>query len=219
MVKENSELKIYTDPFSSHSTSQPRAYVNMVMVTFIVPPASSSPDVTFTTQDLPLDNKPSPLYIPTCINGNIVTRVLIDPVNHVNIFNKETLVLNSLQKEKYGETRSTIHTHNGMNLKHYGPITLSILVGPRTIDIVFNVIPESDLFKVKLGIPWLDSMNGVTFIIHKCIKFSHEAVMHVVHDIRYQPLVSHGGYTLYHIWPSSVSLLPLRPNLQELCEV
>lgn len=72
-----------------------------------------------------------------------------------------------------------------MSCKPYGLITLSIPVGPRTVDIVFDVIPESNLFRVKLGIPWLDSMNGVISIIHKFLKFSHEGDMHVVNDIRY----------------------------------
>lgn len=37
--------------------------------------------------------------------------------------------------------------------------------------------------------------------------------MHVVHDIGYQPLVSHGGYSLDHFWPSPVGLLPPRTYL------
>lgn len=223
VAKENSELQIYTDPFPSHSAnmiidptnfaSQLEAYVNMVTVTSTVSPAPGLPDITFTTQDLPLNNKPSPLYILARINGNIVTRVLIDPTICVNVINEETLVLKSLQKEKYEDTRSTIRTHIGMNLKPYGLITLSVLVGPRIIDTVFDVIPESGLFRVKLGIPWLASMNGVASVIHKCLKFSHKGVVHVVHDIGYQPLVSRGGYSLDHFWPSSVGPLPSRIDL------
>lgn len=140
VVKENSELQIYTDPFSSHfanliidpsdSTTQPSAYVNMVMITPSIGPEIGSPDVTFTLQDMPLNHKPSPLYILARLNGNIVTVVLVDPVSLVNVITKETLWLNSLQRE-YKETKSTIHTHDGISLKSYGSIILSVLVGPR----------------------------------------------------------------------------------------
>lgn len=51
--------------------------------------------------------------------------------------------------------------HDDLFILPYGSITLSIIVGPRIVDTTFNVIPESDLFRVKLGIPWLDSMNGI----------------------------------------------------------
>lgn len=97
------------DPFWSHSTNmiiyptdsipQPKAYVNMVMVTSTIPPTPSFPNITFTTQDIPLKNKPSPLYILTHVNGNIVMGVLIDPMSCVNVITKETLLLNSLQKK------------------------------------------------------------------------------------------------------------------------
>lgn len=54
----NNELQIYMDPFLSHyanmvidptdSVTQPKAYVNMVMVTSTAPPAPDSRDITFT---------------------------------------------------------------------------------------------------------------------------------------------------------------------------
>lgn len=91
VVKENSELQMYTDPFMSHSASmivdpidsfsQPEAYVNMVTVTSTAQLATGSLDVRFTLQDLPLNNKPSPPYILTRLNGNIVTGVLVDPAS------------------------------------------------------------------------------------------------------------------------------------------
>lgn len=131
----------------------------------------------------------------------------------MNVITEETLWLNSFHGKEYEETKSTICTHDGLSLKPYGSITLSILVGLRAIDIVFNVIPESDLFRMKLGIPWLASMNGIAFIIHKCLKFSHEGVVHVMHDTRYQPLVSCGGYSLNHFWPTPIGPLPPRIDL------
>lgn len=111
--------------------------------------------------------------------------VLVDPMSRVNVITKDTLWLNSLHRKEYEENKSTIRTHDDLSLKPYGSINLSILVGPRPIDTIFNVIPKSDMFRMKLGIPWLASINGITFIIHKCLKFSHEGVVHVVHDTGY----------------------------------
>lgn len=76
--------------------TQPEAYVNMVMVISTALPAPGSSDITFTLQDFPLNNKPSPLYILAHLNGNIVTGVLVDPASRVNDITEETLVLNSL---------------------------------------------------------------------------------------------------------------------------
>lgn len=195
VAKVNSELQIYTSPFPSHffimiinpsnSTTWLQAYVNMVTVIPTTQPMPDSPNMIFMSQDLPLNNKPSPLYIPACLKGNIVTGVLVDPVRRVNVIIKETLWLNSLHRKEYEEKKSTICMNNGLFLKLYSSITSSVLVGPRVVDTVFDVILESDLFKMKLGIPWLASMNGITSIIHKYLKFSHEGDVYVLHDTRY----------------------------------
>lgn len=95
------------------------------------------------------------------------------------------LWINSLQREEYEEANSTTHTHNGLSLKPYGSITLFILVGPRAMHTTFDVILEFDLFRMKLGVPWLASMNMIAFVIHKCLKFSHEGVVLFLHDTRY----------------------------------
>lgn len=56
-------------------------------------------------------------------------------------------------------------------------------------------------------------MNGISFVIHKCLKFSHEGVVHIVHGTGYQPLVSHGEYSLDHFWPSLAGSFPLRMDI------
>lgn len=94
--------------------------------------------------------------------------------------------------------RSIIHTHDGLFLAPYGSITIFILVGPKALDTTFDVMSKSDLFRVNFSIPLLASMNGISFVNHKHLKFSHKGIVHVVHDTKYHPLVSYGGYSLDH---------------------
>lgn len=103
----------------------------------------------------------------------------------MNVITEKMLWLNSLQREEYEETKSTICMHDGISLKSYGSITLSILVGFRAVNKIFDVVSEYDFFRVKLGIPWINFMNKIASIIHKCLKFTHEGFVHVMHDIGY----------------------------------
>lgn len=74
--------------------------------------------------------------------------------------------------------------HDGLSLKPYGSISLFVLVRPRVVDTTFDIILKSDLFRVNFGISWLASMNRIISIIHKCLKFSHKGVMHIMHGTR-----------------------------------
>lgn len=44
----------------------------------------------------------------------------------------------------------------------------------------FVITPESNIFQVKLGIPWLIAMDAITLVIHKFLKFPHEVLVHVI---------------------------------------
>lgn len=160
-----------------------------------------------------MNKEPCLLYIPTCTNGNIVTGVLVDPTSCVDVIMEETLLINFLHKEEYEMLNTMIRTHNGLSIPPLGSITLSVLVGPRAIDTSFDIILGSNFFRVKLGIPWLVSMNEITSIIHKYLKFSHEGLVHVMHNTEYKLLVSCGGFSLDHFWPTSIILLPPRTYL------
>lgn len=144
------------------------------------------------------NREPSPLYILAHINGNTVMGVLIDPTFWVNFITEEIMLINFLHRDGYDESKSTIRTHDGIYVPPFGYITLSILVGPRTVNELFDIILGFELFKVKLGIPWLITMNAVPLVVHKCLKFSHEGSVHVVHNTSYRPSIARGGYSLDH---------------------
>lgn len=156
----------------------PSEYVNMVSFTciLIAHPENGSLDITFTLQDLPMNKEPCTLYIPAHINKNIVTGVLVDLVSRVNIIIEETLIIKFLHREEYKNLKIMIHTHDGLSVPPLDSITLLVFVGPRAIDTSFDIILESNLFRVKLGILWLVSMNGITLVIHNVLSFLMRAL-------------------------------------------
>lgn len=89
------------------------------------------------------------------------------------------MLINFLHKYGYDALVSTIQTHDGIFVPPLGSIVLSVLVGPKSMKFLFDIIPGSELFRVKLGIPWLVAMNFVPLVMHKCLKFIHEGYVHV----------------------------------------
>lgn len=53
-------------------------------------------------------------------------------------------------------------------------------------------------------------METVPSIIHKCLKFPHEGLVHVIQDTRYRSLVAHEDFLLDHFWPIRVG--PILPH-------
>lgn len=159
------------------------------------------------------NREPSPLYIPTRVNGNTVTCVLVDPMSWVNVIIKEIMLINFLHKDGYNASASIIHTHNEIFMPPLNSITFSVLVRPKAINLFFDIKLGSKLFKVKLGIPWLVAMNTVPSVIHKCLKFIDEASVHVVHAIGYRPPVACGSYSQDHFWHVPIGLALPRMDL------
>lgn len=99
--------------------------------------------------------------------------------------------------------------HSGLSFSPLKNITLIVLLGPKAISSTFIIIFELDIFQVKLGILLLITMDVIPSMIYKCLKFPHEGSIHVVQDIRYQPLVANRDFLLDHFWLTLVA--PLLP--------
>lgn len=103
--------------------------------------------------------------------------------------------------------------HDRLFVLPLGSIVLSVLVGPNSVNLLFDIVPWSELFCVNLGSPWLVAMNAVPSFMHKCLKFIHKGFMHVIYDTSHRPLVACGSYSLDHPWFSSMYPLPPRMDL------
>lgn len=88
--------------------------------------------------------------------------------------------------------------------------TWMVLVGPKAISTTFVVIPKSNLLWVKLGTPQIIIMEVGPSVVHKCLKFSHERIVHTVQDTRFQLLITYKGFTLDHFWSTLVG--PMNPQ-------
>lgn len=72
----------------------------------------------------------------------------------------------------------------------------------------FVVIPTSDQFQVKLGLPWLTAMHVVASPIHKCIKFIHDDEVKIINHSLYQPSRPRDCASLDLFWPSLPNSCP-----------
>lgn len=82
------------------------------------------------------------------------------------------MLINFLHKDGYDALVSTICTHDGLSVPPLGSIVLSVLVGPKSVKLLFDIIPGFELFRVKLDIPWLVAMNMIPSVMHKCQNLS-----------------------------------------------
>lgn len=77
---------------------------------------------------------------------------MVDLASQVNVIIEEAFCINKLHMKKYVESKLVIYTHDGFFVHPIGSISLSFLVGPKSLDVPFIVILESSLFRVRLGI-------------------------------------------------------------------
>lgn len=161
----------------------------------------SDTSLSFTPLDSLYCGESAPLYIFAKLNGQIVMGVIIDPSCRVDVIMEETLFMNSCHRPTYDECQETLRMHDGFFVPPLGSITLMVL-GLKAMSSTFVSIPESELFWVKLGIPWLIAMDVVPSVTHKCLKFPHKGLVHVIQDTGYRPLIARGYFSLNHLWPN-----------------
>lgn len=136
--------------------------------------------MSFTPLDAPYCGETAPLYILAKLNGQIGIGVMVDPFRKVDVIIKETLFVNGWHRPTYDECQETLRTYDSFSISPLGSITLTVLVGPKAISSTFVIILGLDLFRPKLGIPSLISMEAVLSVIHKCIKFAHKGLVHAI---------------------------------------
>lgn len=81
--------------------------------------------------------------------------------------------MNVWHRPMYDDSCATLRTHDEFSIYPLGSITLMVLVGPKAMSFVFVIIPELDLFRVKLGIPWLIAMEVNPSVVYKSLKLPH----------------------------------------------
>lgn len=129
------------------------------------------PNISFTNDDALRHVPDDPLYIASHINNIPTKGILSDLACVENVITTEFLFVHELYQDSYDQLKAWINTHDGFSHPMIGSITLALKVGPKQLYVSFSVILMPNQFCVKLGYPWLCSMNFVPSIIHKCLKF------------------------------------------------
>jgi hypothetical protein len=117
------------------------------------------------------------------------------------------LILHELYQDTYEKLKEWIKTHNGFGYPMMGLITLPLQVGTKTLDFLFSIILMTDQFRVRLGYPWLHSMEVVSLTMHKCLKFPFDKDIYVVHHTGFNLVSSHDKFSLDYFW-----LEPIKPR-------
>lgn len=97
-----------------------------------------------------------------------------------------------MHRGTYDSTPVWIQTWNGFLYHPQGNIKFHVTLSGKVVFTTFIVIPTSDQLQVKLGIPWLSSMQVVASPIHKYLKFTWDTnIININHSL-YKP--SHPRY-------------------------
>lgn len=93
-----------------------------------------------------------------------------------NVIVEDALFINVFHRERHDNKKATIHTHDDLFVPPLESFSLSIIVGFKFVSTWFVVIPESNMFNMKLGIPCLVLLDVIPSIVHKLLKFPHEGM-------------------------------------------
>jgi len=72
------------------------------------------------------------------------------------------------------ETTIRVKRFDGVSMKFPKIITLSIKVGNKVLQNLFYIIDVKPSLNFILVRPWIDDMEGVASILHRCFKFCLE---------------------------------------------
>jgi hypothetical protein len=125
------------------------------------------------------------------------------------VITKEFLFLHELYQDNYEKMKAQIKTHNGFAFPIIGSITLPLKFGPKKLSVSFSIILMSNQFHVKLGYPWLHSINVISLVVHKCLKFPFGNEILTMHHNDFDLLSSCGNVSLDFFWPEPIQ--PIRP--------
>lgn len=115
---------------------------------------------------------------------------LVDPNCMTNVAMEEFLYSHGLVQDFYDHSDMMIKTHNGAFINTFGKISLLVTVFEKSVEQLFDVVPLFDLFRIKLGHPWLKAMKVVPSMIHNYVKFPLNGQVHTIPCNRYKPLVT-----------------------------
>jgi hypothetical protein len=157
-------------------------------------------EIYFSNNDIIKHALDGPLYIARRFNHKPTNGILIDPLCVENFITKEFLFVHEIYQDSYEQSKTWIKTHDGFAHPTIALIILPLKIGLKQLNLSFSIILMIDQFHVKLGYPWLCSMNVFLSVIHKCSKFTFDNQLFIVHHSGFNLLSSHWKFSLDLFW-------------------
>jgi hypothetical protein len=126
---------------------------------------------------------------------------------------EEFLPMHELYQDIYEKLKAWIKTHKFFSCPKIVLINLPIKVRLIEINFSFTVIPTSNQFHVKLGYPWIHSMNVIPLVVYKCLNFPFVNDIFDVHHSGFYPMSSHQKFSLDLFWPNPIEPIKLYEEL------
>lgn len=122
--------------------------------------------------------------------------ILINTIYVETMIIEEFLFVYELYQDNYEKSTTWINTHNDFSFPTIGSINFPLNVGPKQLNVSFYILPSSDQFHVKLGYPWLQSMNFIPLVVHKCLNFPFGNEVITINGSGFSPMSSRGKFSL-----------------------
>ena len=128
----------------------------------------------------------------------------------VNIITMENLYNKKKCCDFYESIDTWIQTCNGFLYPLQGSISLFVQLCGKVVNSTFVISPTFDQFQMRLGLPWLTTMQAIASPINQCIKFPYDGDIKMINHSIYHPSKPQHCATLDFFWTS----LPTPPPTQ-----
>ena len=97
---------------------------------------------------------------------HVVAKVLINNGSSLNVMPKSTLEKLPLSASHLKPSSMVVRAFDGTLREVRGEIDLSVLIGPHTCQVTFQITDINPAYSYLLGRPWIHSMGVVPSTLH-----------------------------------------------------
>lgn len=142
----------------------------------VVANITASSCLGFINNELPPKGKDhnTALHISVKCHDSLLSRVLVDTRSSLNVLPKNTLGKLNNMKTSMKASMLIVRAFDGSKTMVIGKVDLTIMVGPHTFLITFQVMDINPSYNCILGRTWIHAVGVVTFTLHQRLKFIME---------------------------------------------
>lgn len=114
------------------------------------------------------------------INNKGIKRVMIDKGSLINMVSTMALQHLNIPLSYLSAPTLAIKDFNNTLSTTLAMVVLPIKGGARLIPIACHIMNDDMQYKILLGRPWIDEMEGVSSLKHECFKYLYEKKIHYI---------------------------------------